>query len=483
MFSATSMADPALDIVGIVNNPISVLECENDRLIKEMDKRRRAFIDILENGDICSYSMSDIPSIEFPSLMTESTFDSDNPEFYFQEMDDTMARYHIRHTEYEVQAINEEALIFASEATDYEKFQKLQAVNEAIGNKIKRIFYNTIAKLKEIFAKFMEKLRGNFTSTKNYLDKYKDIILKKPFRNNNKYETQDLVRGINRIEKTSVPQLDLTAIDSNLLDDPAKFFESKVKPADGGAEWNNANKDQATFWKAYFCMSSHNMVYTGTSFQNNALKPCFDFLYDIRKTEKVIKKSIKDIDDTITRVMKSAGADYNKPDDNASGDQQSTNKESVVWSYLYQKPFILENGILMEFKVVPNTDDQQQGDNNTADQSFSQRMSNVDKQEGEGPDNVAAGKQNARPVIDTRCNTYVTVCSTMLKAKMSACEFIRSESMGIIRAHVQSYIGQTSSEPEPEKEEPAKKEETPKKKTWREKRAEKRAAKKAKTNT
>ena len=366
---------------------------------------------------------------------------------FYNEMNETIGRYNVRHVEYQIRAVNEEALIFASESTDIEKFNKLKAVNESIGNKIKRAFYNTIAKLKEIFAKFMEKLRGNFTTTKNYLDKYKDIILKKPFKNNNNYKTQDLVLGISRIMKSEVPQLDLAGMNET-LDNQDAFFKSVYTKVPNGTSEYKDNMDQATFWKTYFCMQGHDKEYTGTMFQQQALKECYEFLYDIRKTENTIKKSIKDIDDTITRVMKQAGADVNKP-------EEEPKKESVVWSYLYQKAFILENGILHEFEQVSNASNNQTNKTKEGVKTVSKTP------EGEeDPDNIGTAKKSQRPVMDTRCNNYAIVCSNMLKAKMSACEFIRSESMGIIRAHVQSYLGQTAVKDGEEKKPEENKEET-----------------------
>lgn len=360
-------------------------------------------------------------------------YNADNFNDFYNEMNEIIGRYNVRHAEYQIRAVNEEALIFASESTDIEKFNKLKAVNESIGNKIKRAFYNTIAKLKEIFAKFMEKLRGNFTTTKNYLDKYKDIILKKPFKNNNNYKTQDLVLGINRIMNSEVPQLDLAGMNET-LDNQDTFFKSVYTKVPNGTSEYKDNMDQAAFWKTYFCMQGHDKEYTGTMFQQQALKECYEFLYDIRKTENTIKKSIKNIDDTITRVMKQAGADVSKPND------EPTN-ESVVWSYLYQKPFVLENGVLHELERVPNVNTQ-----TTTNTTTKEGVKTVSKTpEGqEDPDNVGTAKKSQRPIMDTRCNNYAIVCSNMLKAKMSACEFIRSEGMGIIRAHVQSYIGQTA---------------------------------------
>ena len=358
----------------------------------------------------------------------------------YQEMADTVSMCNIRRTQYEMKAMNEEAMIFISESSDAEKFEKLQAVNEAIGAKIKKVFYNTIAKIKEIFAKFMEKLRGNFTTTKNYLDRYKEIILRKPF-SNDIYGTKNLKFGIDNIEDTGVARLDLTSMTTQLdtlegafgvcfkNEHPSNAFD--ITTADG----------QAKYWKTVFGMEGEEKRITGKDFQKN-IKDYWDFLYDIRNIERSINKSIKDVEDTCNTVMKQAGADVEKP-------EPQPQNASTVYSYLYNKTFVLENGVLTELNkygdTAPNASQPAQSGENpaagdNAQKSYSQRMSNVDK-DGDDPDNVGVAKKSGRPIMDTRCNNYTICATTMLKAKMSACEFIRSECMGIIRNEVQKYIG------------------------------------------
>lgn len=358
----------------------------------------------------------------------------------YQEMADTVSMYNIRCTQYEIRAMNEEAMIFISEASDAEKFEKLQAVNEAIGAKIKKVFYNTIAKIKEIFAKFMEKLRGNFTTTKNYLDRYKEIILRKPF-SNDVYGTKNLKFGIDNIEDTGVARLDLTSMTTQ-LDTLEGAFSVCFKNEHPSNAFDITTADgQAKYWKTVFGMEGEEKRITGKDFQKN-IKDYWDFLYDIRNIERSINKSIKDVEDTCNTVMKQAGADVEKP-------EPQPQNASTVYSYLYNKTFVLENGVLTELNkygdTAPNASQPAQSGENpaagdNAQKSYSQRMSNVDK-DGDDPDNVGVAKKSGRPIMDTRCNNYTICATTMLKAKMSACEFIRSECMGIIRNEVQKYIG------------------------------------------
>lgn len=433
------------------NRVISLLEQDEMLLAKEVEKKRAVFADLVratlhEYGCVSEETRHAFDTWadthKHREVLNESTIDpyTDDEVGYFREMDDTLTRYRIAMKEYESTAIGQEAMIFVSETTDTEKFEKLQAVNEAIGAKIKKVFYNTIAKIKEIFAKFMEKLRGNFTTTKNYLDRYKEIILRKPF-SNDIYGTKNLKFGIDNIEDTGVARLDLTSMTTQLdtlegafgvcfrNEHPSNAFD--ITTADG----------QAKYWKTVFGMEGEEKRITGKDFQKN-IKDYWDFLYDIRNIERSINKSIKDVEDTCNTVMKQAGADVEKP-------EPQPQNASTVYSYLYNKTFVLENGVLTELNkygdTAPNASQPAQSGENpaagdNAQKSYSQRMSNVDK-DGDDPDNAGVAKKSGRPIMDTRCNNYTICATTMLKAKMSACEFIRSECMGIIRNEVQKYIG------------------------------------------
>ena len=205
---------------------------------------------------------------------------------------------------------------------------------------------------------------------------------------------------------------------------------------------------QKEFWKSYFCMQNHETTYTGPDIQKD-IKFYYDFMYDISKIEKSIKKSLKEIDKTVADIMKIAGQNANDINhDEAEGETQETNpnpaapaqteqEESAVYSYLYQKWFTLnEDGILVELKM--DNDEGSNKDGNNTNTSTATNVKNVASRDGVKDDDAVKGTD--RRTVDTRCQNYAQCVSAMLTAKMSACEFIRNELMGIFRNHVQMYI-------------------------------------------
>ena len=365
-------------------------------------------------------------------MFGEDTVLEDCSEIYTefcQMIDDTNSRMNIYRHQTEMKAMNEEALIFSEIGiSDYERFQRLQAVNEALGNKIKKAYYNTVAALKEIFRKFMEKLTANFTPTKTYLDRYKKIILGTPF-NNYKLKIQDMPTAIERIERATVPQLNYNALAQQAPDFGTFFGEVKKDlPENGDAKIKQSDVqtvgDANEWFKSYFCMQDHELNTNGKWFQQN-VKNFYDFLYDINKINKSIRDSLKSIDDTVTSITKTAG---------------STQQEAV-YSILYQKWFTLnENGVLAEVEVkapenpaAPQGGQQQQ----TGEQTPANKVQNI--KQNDNADNSNA-KNDARGDVEARLKIYTDVCSSLLKAKMSAVEFVRNELMTVIRKHVQDHI-------------------------------------------
>lgn len=98
----------------------------------------------------------------------------------------------------------------------------LRAINESVIDTIKSIIRKIIDSVKDFFSKFRVGMSKLFTTDKNFLAKYKDIILKKPFKN------RDLTvydYKIDQINKYVVPKFE-TADLSDLIDKGTTEFEA-----------------------------------------------------------------------------------------------------------------------------------------------------------------------------------------------------------------------------------------------------------------
>ncbi len=347
-----------------------------------------------------------------------------------------------------ISAMLRETNCLASSSSYLDTIQEFNTIHENLGVKIKTTYNNVMAKIKEVFAQFMEKLRGNFTSTKNYMDKYKKTITGSNFVKR-QYNTRDIIGGIDRVMNTEVPYLDYAQLQGD-LESINKFMTSRMKDmkvANKPFEGASAS-DVAAFAKDYF--NGPEMKLDTTEFQRNINK-IYDFLYNIKKIENSINKSIGNIDKVVKSILKTAGADYQAPADapvagtdaSTSGSGTSTSStpnqpeslhNSAVYSYLYGKNIFTEAEDVTEPATGTNTS----GGTTTSKTAANNITS------GDGVDNQAQ-RNNQKPVVETHAQVYMDVCTAILRAKLTSLEFIRAECMQIIRAHVADYVGKTGS--------------------------------------
>ena len=351
--------------------------------------------------------------------------------------------------------IVEEAKIRMNESSDVA--YEMEALNEAIMSKAKNAFNLAIAKIKEIFAKFMEKLRANFTSTKNYLDKYKDIIL-----NNNlpdpSYTCKNLIEGMYRVVDYTIPAFNYNEI-KNKLDSYSTFF-TEIRPA------NTANfrasvdpaqsgelRDIATYFKEYFGMTKEDQIITAQVFKQS-MRDIYNFMYDIRAIDRKISNDIKRVEGMRNNALRQAGipttqtptqAEDTKAKTARTRRTRTTTPKTTTTQTPQQASFIYGDigSTLLEMK--PNS-----AQNNTTSNSATtyynttgvKSMNNVQKtgvsnSSGEEQYGVAGVTVNE---VDAKLKVYTDVTIKVLEAKLTAVEFLRNEFMQLFRILVSAYV-------------------------------------------
>ena len=142
-------------------------------------------------------------------------------------------------------------------------FDKLVAVNEGVTDKIKEGWAKAKSFFKRIWAKFVERLTSFFTSNQTYLDKYKEIILKKPMKALDDVTMPNHTIGIQRIIGCAAPIMTPQILDGiykdmqqnkDNLDQVKENFINKYLLSSGGkfSEHNKENVEYAEFAKKYF---------------------------------------------------------------------------------------------------------------------------------------------------------------------------------------------------------------------------------------
>lgn len=362
-----------------------------------------------------------------------------------------------------VEQLVAEAVIFSEQITDQERYDKLASLNEAIVRKIQEWWKAGIAKIKVLFAKFMEKM--NRVTDANYLKKYKDIILKQPFQNRS-YKSKDLFGCMNRTLSLQVPYLDYNKHADILKgENPiSTFFQRELAPKMQGYAFfkpNNTGAPNTIEQLANYCkdwfMGTQEVEFNGAAVQEH-IKDVYDYLMDMKKIKQSIDKSINDIEKSAANVAKIGGTgqaakqnaeysatgnaanDAKTTGDNGTGGQDGTPTPAQVATG-ESANFDFTNSvysILYELEVQNPAQQNQQPASGTNANPSASGVRHVE--DGTNVDQSAA-KDSMLNDVEKVCKNYVDICTTVLKAKLTAIEFTRKELREIVRIHVQDYIG------------------------------------------
>lgn len=357
--------------------------------------------------------------------------------------------------------INKQLIMTESTTTLAQKERKLSALYEAkVGDSCKSAWNKFTDFINNLFSKFMESITKLLFSYKKYLEKYRDIILNKKF----KIELSaplpgNYVDGVKRCFDTQIPQI--------------QYDDKYMKPLKEGGDYEvlkliipnhnfDEGKEMTDSLKEYFLGID---VGTIDSLDRLNRADMYNFCYNAEKIETIGKKDISNIQNT-TKVIEEA---INKEINAANPTQESA-------SYYTE-------GKLTDNKYLVNSDGSvnKKGGGTTGDneeKTTATATNNNSSEDKKGEDKVAqAGKVNTNPIasstsdvttnndklkqqgetdgkdaaknndtekaITDAFNKWRTVCQAVITAKMTAQEAIAKDYMGIIRAHVRSYVGKS----------------------------------------
>lgn len=435
-------------------------------------------IEMSVNGDIASFSGC-LQNIRYNEQSGEVIYDpkgeyDENNDGYEDEEEDESTNESVLLNSSSLHSIKveqlvAEAVIFSEQITDQERYDKLTSLNEAIVRKIQEWWKAGIAKIKALFAKFMEKM--NRVTDANYLKKYKDIILKQPFQNRS-YKSKDLFGCMNRTLSLQVPYLDYNKHADILKgENPiSTFFQRELAPKMQGYAFfkpNNTGAPNTIEQLANYCkdwfMGTQEVEFNGAAVQEH-IKDVYDYLMDMKKIKQSIDKSINDIEKSAANVAKIGGTgqaakqnaeysatgnaanDAKTTGDNGTGGQNGTPAPAQGGQPQQQAVNASANfdfsnsvySILYELEVQNPAQQNQQPASGTNANPSASGVRHVE--DGTDVDQSAA-KDSMLNDVEKVCKNYVDICTTVLKAKLTAIEFTRKELREIVRLHVQDYVG------------------------------------------
>ena len=351
-------------------------------------------------------------------------------------------------------ALKESMIISES---DYSNIRVLQEAK--LSDKIKAKWKKFVAFIKGLFAKFMESMTNLLLDEKDYLEKYKDIILKKKPKDSMEYSyTGDYAKGINRLINTEIPLFDYEKYRKQLESEDDSDLVIAIM------QGKNFNYDDgetlAEQFKSYFLALEEGQQEGKFSSLNMA--DIYNFCYNFNKIKGIVDKDINRLDastraieSAINKVLNSTVSTTSKTDnaenstsnttsttpktDNAENSTSNTatnntaNNESVIFTEAEEEK---ANNTGLEIKNKPSSDP-------------TSKMSSTQNRDKNAEDNVAstgsnAAKDNNKKAADITkaADKWIAVCRPIIGAKLTACQQIAKDYMEIIRAHVRSYGGQ-----------------------------------------
>ena len=196
----------------------------------------------------------------------------------------------------------------------------------------------------------------------------------------------------------------------------------------------------------------------------------YDFCYDIRKIERSINNSIKEMENLRNNALKQAGVQQVQqptPDGDSTKTTTGTNApqnptvtpttppvNNISTQNASYFSYIDNLDTLLELKNVNNSGSATTPSNNNAPTSMTGRVADNmrnftnDGAKDTNGNNVYGVQGSPVSQVDADCQVYASVCKKILEAKLTAVEFCRSEIMQLFRMVVATYVqGETVANP------------------------------------
>ena len=230
-------------------------------------------------------------------------------------------------------------------------YDGIKAINEGISDKAGSAWDKVMDFLRRMWGKFVENMTNLFNSNGYYLEKYKDIILKKPIKFTEKITMPNYFNGIKNIVGVKIPLLNVQSLeriplnveDKTGMDNLRTEFMNawrNGKPAD------NPNGKEFKAWAVDYFKGLGTGEVDFTASQIN-MTDMYNFCHDsknitstLEKDKSAIERANKEFADEVKNVMSKADKDgYNTNDtgeandyDKAKGNLVHTNGSNYTYT-------------------------------------------------------------------------------------------------------------------------------------------------------
>ena len=326
-------------------------------------------------------------------------------------------------------------LIMTESTTLKTKERKLTALYEAkISDKIKSTWNKFIDFINSLFAKFGESITNIVSSYKDYLVKYKDIILSKRFKIKlTKALPGDYNTGVNRCNDVKIPVFQYNDQNMKVLlsDDDEQIVRLIIK--DSSFEYDQA-RNLNDILKDYFLGIDKGII---DDLDKLKREDMYNFCLNADKIQTTQKQDMSALKSTTSVIERAITNEVNKvnteayviEEDQNTGSNNNNNQGS---NNNNNNNNVAKPGSVNTSPINSSLDDDYK---NKHDENDYKQDGEQAAKDGNNADNVTKAFDNWRKV-----------CQSVITAKMTAQQAIAKDYMGIIRAHVRSYVGRADNQ-------------------------------------
>ena len=334
-------------------------------------------------------------------------------------------------------------------------YKKVTAILEArLSDNIKSKWQKFIGFIKNLFAKFAESMTAFFTNNKEYLEKYKDIILRKKPKDIDYSYNGDYKVGINRCINTPVPVYNGNyedALEKDVDADTESNTLSAIMQGHDGFKNDSASAASDNF-KEYFMgqdKGEHKGKLTDLNFTD-----LYNFCKNSDKINEIVRKDLKYLDDSTDAIRKAIEEKFNAA---KKTEQVLQNSSSYVNEETEQSQS--DNSNSDSSSTTSNADSNKSNDAGKSDSAGKSNLNissdavsqmgsmgdrkALDKDTTDKFADAAVGSSKELQKISSMITKWSTICRALISAKCTAINQIAKDYMDIIRAHVRSYVGQS----------------------------------------
>ena len=311
--------------------------------------------------------------------------------------------------------VNETLLI--AEGTN--TISNMHVIIESFGDKFKNVIKKIVNAIVNMWHKFLEGMNTLFKSDKGYLEKYKDVILKKQVTLGT-LTMPNYEKGMNDILNKKIPPFNYQSLKANLSNDKEqaafrKSIYNDYKP----------DVDFPAFVKNKMQGGEKDITVNGSQLNMTNL---FNFCYNFDKLAKGIENEINNIN----KVGNQAMSIIDEKVRNAAKTESSIYGTAKYFSNVYGS-FIDE--------AVKGLDSNDNSGNNRKTEGDKYNPSHTDGEHDTNTNTTQNLEGESAEEATDNIKTYITVCGQLLAAKLTVSRNCHKDYMSIIREHVRSYTG------------------------------------------